>query len=200
MSAISEHNWSLVLVDLLKSDRRTGVAMYQALKSAEAKRAALSAAARVQLSSDDYLIFKAAISATGPVRKVRNQFAHQILGYSVDIEDSLLLIDQEELLRVDVNAAEAYLETNKTSKIVIPDGIDVSKIQVWKRRDLEEAERNATDALGIVFEVLNGLHNFGPGLGVKTRELLLNRSAITQAVQANRRRSVPVIQAKKSRS
>ncbi|MGP0058862.1 MAG: hypothetical protein ACLPID_06220 [Beijerinckiaceae bacterium] len=178
-----EHTWSLILVDLLKSDPRVGVSMYQALTSSDARRAALMAAAKVKLSSQDFLLFQACFEAVAPVRRLRNSFAHHLWGSSSDVPNALLLADPEDFLRQDVNAAEAKIEMEATGRVAYLEKIDTSEIQVWKKASFERALKEAQTAHFTLRELGTGLHVFGPGINVKTRELLLNRPLVSQALQ-----------------
>ena len=124
LGALIDHTWSLVLIGLLKADRRTGVAMYQALTSAEAKRAALGAAATSRLQADDVTLFKACLRAGEGVRRVRNNFAHRIWAYTQDVPDALLLCDPEDLTRVSASAADVSDLLQATM-----DRVDFAKVQ-----------------------------------------------------------------------
>ena len=176
LGALIDYTWSLVLIGLLKADRRTGVAMYQALTSAEAKRAALVAAATSRLQADDVMLFKACLRAGEAVRRVRNNFAHRIWAYSQDVPDALLLCDPEDLTKVTASAADTsdLLQANI-------DKVDFSKVQVWKERAFKEAVQGAVEYLGAVRELETGLQFFGPGINLQTRALLLKRPPIAQA-------------------
>jgi len=89
IGSIIERRWSAILVQLLQADPLTGMAMYQALTSTVAQRAALGAAAKVRLSPEDFKLFQAVATAITPARKIRNDFAHHIWGESALVPGGL---------------------------------------------------------------------------------------------------------------
>lgn len=188
-----EHYLSLILVDLLKADPAPGMAMYQALSGAEARRAALLGAASVALSVDDALLFQAIMTAIAPARRVRNAFAHHLWGDAPDIQNALLLCDPDEFLRVDVGGAAANAQMAKTGQVAVPPEMDRSKIMVWRQTALKEADRAADDALDTVRELMIGLHWFGPGIDGATRRHLLLRLPVAQALQRLKKQNAPEV-------
>jgi hypothetical protein len=155
MAAIAR--WSIVdqllaemLMSMLKStDLSVGMAMFQALTGGESKRAALLAGADEAFGSrsEENCLFKAVLKAINPSRNRRNDFAHHMWGTSKELPDALLLVDPKIWVRhntaVEVHAkalkradAEAFFlsmfkpEPNKE--------LDRRKIQVFRKRDLEE--------------------------------------------------------------
>jgi hypothetical protein len=107
IASLIDLKWSEILVDILHADPKTGMAMYQALISADAKRAALLAAASARMSEQDSLLFRACVASTYTVREVRNKFAHHIWAVCDDIPDALLLASPDALTVARISAAEA---------------------------------------------------------------------------------------------
>src|ERR1700722_8180215 len=74
LAIINQHShtdyfWSMILIELLHADPVTGSAMYQSLVSADARRAALLAAAKARLTrKDDYMLFEAVMNAVASQR------------------------------------------------------------------------------------------------------------------------------------
>jgi hypothetical protein len=69
-----------LLGSLLGSSYEIAVAMYLALTSATAQRAALDAAARVALSDPEYELFRQMAALAKPAEAERNHFAHGLWG------------------------------------------------------------------------------------------------------------------------
>jgi hypothetical protein len=188
MEAISfgaqvEFNWSAIIVDLLRAEAKTGMAMYQALSGAEARRTALSAAAKIALSPDDFILFQSVEKALRSARRARNNFVHHIWGTSDQVPDALLLIDPACLLD---------FEVRKSS-----DGeareIDNSLIAVWKQRDLESAREAIRDGLSVVGGLARGLLENKPAIAIGdlARQHLLSWPAIAQAVEHHNQKKHP---------
>lgn len=171
-----EFNWSAILVDLLKSDPKTGMAMYEALAGGESRRAALGGAAKSALSEDDFLLFKAIEKVLSPARRVRNDFVHHIWGTSTALPDALLLINPKCLRQ---------FEVEKSVGPGYPPNVDRSLIDVWKERDLDKTKediRNGLVTLGILSEGLAERPFSKPQIGASARQRLLSDPTIEQAV------------------
>jgi hypothetical protein len=182
--SIIEARWSVILVNLVKADPRTGVAMYQALSSSEARRAALSAAARIRLSKADFLLFQAVLKATTPQRNVRNQFAHHIWGMSAQLEDALLLADPEFFTQIVVDATSKADKAAHTKLLTTLPKIDYSKVNVWTRKSLETANKSVDEAQQIILDLTYGIaRNEGGEIDEQWRKKLLARPLISQAVE-----------------
>ena len=172
-----EFNWSAILVDLLKSDTRTGMAMYEALSGGESRRAALEGAAKSALSEADFLLFKAVEKVLAPARRIRNDFAHHIWGASKAVPKALLLIDPK------------CLRQHEVENVVgpgWPPQVDRSQVMVWREPDLNEARETIRDGLvilGILSEGLAEKPLARPAIGASARQQLLSRQTIAQALR-----------------
>ena len=95
---------------MLKSpDLTVGMAMFQALVSGEAKRAALMAAAAEALrgNADDHNLFLAVLRTIKGSRDRRNEFAHHLWGVARELPDALLLVDPKDWVKHST-ALQAY--------------------------------------------------------------------------------------------
>lgn len=183
IGSLTDAHWSSILVSLLKADPKPGMAMYEALTSNEAKRAALLAAARARMNEDDYALFGAVLDSTAPTRRIRNRFAHYLWGYSPQISNALLLADPANFTRFETELAEVNREMNRTRSLLPPPKFDTSQIEVWRKRSLEEAARDASACLDAVKELWTGVKVFELPLNGQTRELLLKRPPVSQALR-----------------
>ncbi|MBA3527122.1 MAG: hypothetical protein H0T82_09415 [Sphingomonas sp.] len=150
-------NFALILTNCLRTDIATGSAMYQSLTGGDAKRAALAAAANQALSPDDFSLFQAVQKAVKASRDRRNDFAHNIWAFSSDIGNALLLMEAAVVIDHNVTWRQ-YIEdhkkpievTNGTVRHVLPIppifDLDFSKIQVFKKPDLERDLKAAEEA------------------------------------------------------
>jgi hypothetical protein len=146
-----ETRWSVILVNLAKADPRTGAATYQALTSSEARRAALSAAAKTRLSDSDFLLFQSVVRVTTPQRNLRNQFAHHIWGMASELKDCLLLADPEFFTEIVVDAhTQTKVILGGIKLIPAFRKLDLSKIDVWSKKALEQANADADEAQKII--------------------------------------------------
>ena len=99
----------LLLLMLKSPNLSVGMAMFQALNSGEAKRAALLAAAAEALEQnvDDHNLFRAVLNAISASRNRRNHFAHHLWGVARELPDALLLADPKDWVKQST-AVEAY--------------------------------------------------------------------------------------------
>lgn len=185
LGAQAEFNWSAILVDFLKADFTTGMAMYEALSGGEARRSALLGAAQSALDADDFLVLKAIDKALAPARRVRNDFVHHIWGRSKEVPDALLLIDPRCLRSYEVGIAVTNAEMNATRRVKLPPDIDRSLIAVWREKDLKQARDAMIEALDVLARLSIALSVARPAIQIagRERQQLLNRPAIAQALQ-----------------
>jgi len=140
----SETVYASILTNLMQADFRIVHEMFYALKSADARRQVLQAAAEETLKDQDLIIFNAVRKCTNASRSRRNDFAHWLWGTSDALPDALLLVSPKYLTKFDVHMA-AILAGQKQSKdhdwndwVNERQGIYVYK-EVDLKRDLEEA-------------------------------------------------------------
>lgn len=152
-----------MLTLLLHAEPRVGTAMYMALSGAEARRSALSAAAKEALSPENFDGFQDVLAKTKAARERRNDFAHHLWGFSKQIPDGLLLISPHAFAARDVAVAEVNREIAATRTIKTPAPLNPKDIQVYRQTDFEESTRlleaavNSLDILRIEIALSIGL-------------------------------------------
>lgn len=158
--SVIDNQMSRLLSELLRSDFRIVSQMYQTLASAEARRAALLAAASSALggrTDERYAIVQAILEASRPSRDKRNEFAHYIWLDCPDLPDSLILLNPGEYMFAGVVASREYSEqlesvirdsalvgeiTQPTDLPPVP-APDYSKYLVYSKQELDVEYRNA---------------------------------------------------------
>lgn len=130
--------YTSMLTNFLQADFRVAHAMLHALKSADAKRQVIQAAADETLNDDDLIIFNAVKACTTASRNKRNEFAHCLWGISDDLPDAILLADPKHLTTFMVNLAahSAGLEKDEQQKTQQMMTDERSKIYVYRENDL----------------------------------------------------------------
>lgn len=153
-----------LLVRILGGSSKPSYAMFSAIHQT-AQQAALDAAARAALSSDDYDRFRAVLKVYQRNSKTRNQFAHWIWGHCDSIPDALLLLDPSRMFWHEVDIARfqedpagtlAHLPTDASieqknaalQKIFGPDG---NRIWVYRKSDLDEALERFKEVAATIF-------------------------------------------------
>jgi hypothetical protein len=178
-----------ILSRMLKAEIEAGTAMYQALVSADAKRAALSAAASATCPEWQQLLLQAVQKATRPSREQRNEFAHGAWGLTKEVPDSVLLMPVSIVVSRDVSMRKAKLGGGNDA--VASNDLDHSKIMVYRKRDFTEASDRALKA-----QMLFGLLYMVIGETIEqARRQLLNEPLIQQALLPLTRESSPEVQA-----
>jgi hypothetical protein len=180
-----ETRWSVILVNLVKADPRTGAAMYQALASSEARRAALSAAAKVRLSDSDFLLFQAIVRVTTPQRNLRNQFAHHLWGMATQLPNCLLLADPEFFTEIVIDA-HARTETVVGQIKLLPafPKLDLSKIDVWSQKALEDTNKQADEAQTLIVDLTHAINRMEHAkISEEWRQKLIDRPKVAQALK-----------------
>lgn len=79
-----------LLARLIGANTETAVAVYLSFKNTVTKNEAMQAAAELQLSTDDMLLFRALMAYKNSVEKERNALAHGIFGVSNSIKDGVI--------------------------------------------------------------------------------------------------------------
>jgi hypothetical protein len=177
-----EFNWSAILVDILRSDPKTGIAMYEALSGGESRRAALLGAAKSAMSDADFMLLQSIDIVLAPARRVRNDFVHHIWGISAKVPNALLLIDPKSLRQFEV------------SQVAGGPGFDDALVNVWKEHDLIEARetmRHGVLTLGVLSEGLAEKTLERPQIGASARQRLLSQHPIAQALHKMSQKSTP---------
>ena len=201
LGAQADFNWSAILVDMLRADFKTGMAMYEALAGGEARRAALMGAAQSAFSPEDFLLLQAMEKAFAPTRRVRNDFAHHIWGRSIHVPNALLLIDPRCLRTFEVGVAMTNAEMARTRMAKVPPDFDRSLIAVWREPDLAQAREAMIEALKCLGLLAGGLSFARPRIRIPEleRKKLLSYPAIARALQRLSPKRTPQV-LKKSRA
>lgn len=163
--------------------------MYQALAGAEAKRAALGAAATVRLSKDDQLLFTAVSQAVAHPRRLRNSFAHDIWGVSPDIPDALLQIEPAALTDANVRA----IVNNRSGTAHTDDIFDKSRAFVWREKDFEDANEAMLEGL-VIMAFFTEFLRAHPSEVSRARKKLLHLSSVSRVVQTLTQKRRPPVQ------
>lgn len=79
-----------LLARLIGANTETTVAVYLSFKNTVTKNEAMQAAAELQLSADDMLLFRALMAYKNSVEKERNALAHGIFGVSNSVKDGVI--------------------------------------------------------------------------------------------------------------
>ncbi len=135
-----EANLGVCLSRMLKTNARTGIAMYMALNSANARNSVLRAAAKSSLPQDKLIIFEAILRVISKSGAQRHKLAHWLWAFSPEIKDAVLLIDPEAMLNHSVNLIEYVSSLPKDQPMNLeemPD-LDLDKVLVYKERDFHE--------------------------------------------------------------
>lgn len=191
IGSLIELDWAIILSELLRSDPAVGVAMYQAISSAEARRAALLAAAKSRLTDQgDFGLFQAVVSTARHAARLRNSFAHHIWGDSDDIPDALLLAPPEEFVRLSVDAGARPRLHPGFRRSLDTKHIDRSNVYVYRRADLDEALEVAGGAITRVRALDVWLQSIDtPAPNLRVRAQLSQSPPVEQALQRLSRRS-----------
>lgn len=153
IGSIIERRWSAILVQLLQADPLTGMAMYQALTSTVAQRAALGAAAKVRLIPQDFELFQAVQTAITPARKLRNDFAHHLWGESALVPGGLVLIDPATIVDDEVSESAVHQILALKQQGPIVEGADRKRMKIYRKEDLLEAKGLVREAQVIVSDL-----------------------------------------------
>jgi hypothetical protein len=105
--------WSLVeatlgyiLIEMLGAKASPAFAMYDSLSAANAKIAALTAAAKISLNDRDLGLFTAMMRIHSSRGKQRHKFAHWIRGYCPEAPDYLVLVDPAKTIKQHAGSAD----------------------------------------------------------------------------------------------
>ncbi len=175
-----------LLAQMLQADIATGVAMYQALISSDAKRSALAAAASQALPDWQCLLLRAVQKATKSSREQRNDFAHRVWGVAKEVPDAVLLMPTK--IVVDRNVTLRQRHSVDGANVIRPAQLDHSQVMVYKKPDFDEASDRALHA-----QLLHELLYMVIGRTVEqARRQLLNDPQIQRVLQPLIRESSPL--------
>lgn len=172
-----EGNIATILSRMLRADIAVGTAMYLALTGSEGKRAALRAAAREALPEWQAILLEAIFKATKAARDQRNRFSHHVWGRCEGV-NAILLTHPKTIVNVNISHRQAEENVTGSGRILRPKSIDRSQIDVYRKKDFEEAVGRSTMANHMVslFYATFGVAPAGP------REQLLGYEDIQRAL------------------
>lgn len=181
VSSFIGYQESFILTHLLKADPIPGMAMYEALSGAEARRSALDAAAKSVLRKDDYAVFRAAMNAISPSRSIRNRHAHHLWGHTPALQDALLLIDPQCMSKFTLDVWKVNQQMAKERRILMPPEKDRSLIAVYRRNDFIAELKTLSKAVEILeflgSELEMGFNKISPG----AKASLLSKTGVRSA-------------------
>ena len=158
--------WSIVEVHLgntfaalIGAKQPAVVSMYAALRSFEAQRDMLNAAARDLLPKRYALLIEATVRVVSTQAKERHRFAHWVWGKPMgELADCLILAEPGDLWRYRT-ATIRHRRKNKVidhNYIINSPKIDLSKVMIYTRKDLEKINENMEEAYnrtGYLYEI-----------------------------------------------
>ena len=183
-------NLATILTRMLKADIEVGAAMYTALSSAEARKSALLAAAKIALSEIQFLMLRAVLKTTAHSRSRRNEFAHHVWGVCEQIPDSLLLLHPNIVLAMNVSYRQRVQELPEGRGVIAPKNIDFSKIFVFTATDFQKSVEDAS----LSEELFKGLYRVIYLESEEALNWLLNAPQVRQALQPMILESSPATQ------
>lgn len=132
----------------LRSDFEVVAAMFQALSSAEARRAAMIAAAQEVLDEEDFWLVCAVLAEIRSSREERNRFAHHIWAACEELPENLLLVDPKATggILMSINTALASLSSGAPQSSPELRSFDHKRVQVYSKQDFEQASESAANA------------------------------------------------------
>lgn len=178
-----DHLYAIMITNFLGSDFETVMEMLKALSSSDGRRAAIKAAARNVLPPKDFTLYEVIEKAIKPSRDRRNEYAHHLWGFADQFPDALLLIDPRHLAEHHAKTETISLMVRYQVEIDPADHpqLDLSKVFVYREKDIKEDLALAKQAYGFVFELRFALSNH-PG-SAEARSRLLSQPQVQQALQ-----------------
>jgi len=172
-------NLASTLSLMMKADVATGAAMYTALNGADARKAALLAAAKEALPEHLYVVLRAVLKATAFSRSQRNEFVHHVWGVADQLPDALLLLHPNVVLAVNVSHRQRIEILPDGRGVIAPKDYDYSKIAVYRANDFQKAVEDASESE----ELFKGLYRLVKTQGEEELRWLLRVPRIQQALQ-----------------
>ncbi len=150
-----EQRLAALMVRVLGAESAPALAMYSTLTAQHLQLGALDAAAKAKLPTDDYQIFKAALSVSDSAQVPRNHLAHWSWGGCKQLPDVLALADPKMISNRDYRLAKRAhtIETPESlDTMEIPNLIQFEKSQILAYRigDLERAARDLEEAEEVI--------------------------------------------------
>jgi hypothetical protein len=136
-----ESQLGTILALMLKGGVRASVAMYGAIRNAQAQLDALEAAAKVTLLPDDLRLFSAVMILVKRAGAKRHKMAHWLWGHSLQIDNALVLIDPDAELEFSTQSAELYTRIKEGDIHPPYPEFDFTNAYVYRKKDFSEIIR-----------------------------------------------------------
>ncbi len=171
--AVVEQEFQTLFSRIVGPDEIVADAIYTILISESLQRTALNAAAKARFGTDseEFEVFSAVLAVCNRAGKIRHKLAHWRWGESPDLPDVLLLADPADVRLVSL--AGSYMRTiepldgekrpERTARILKHITFDISKILVYRAKDLE-------DGLAEIGQAVQALTNFDLFINPSTTE------------------------------
>lgn len=176
---------SRLMTKFLKADFEVVSEMLLALTSAEARKAAVRAAAKASLNNDDLSLFDAVHKVIRPSRDRRNHFVHHIWGTTDALPRDLLLIDPRYLARQHANIEGRYRDLLASMQVTQESDVSFylipQKIMVYSPEDINRDLREAMMAMVNMLHLRVTLEG-GPN-AVDSRRQLVEQSDIASCLK-----------------
>lgn len=186
-----------MLSGFLRADFASVAAMYSAIVSVEARRAALLAAAKIANPQALDLI-SATLNSIKSSYKRRNEFSHHIWGYSPDLPDSILLIDPAVLIEqsaavhqfvADGKFVPTFVKVGKATKMEPPPlpPYDLSRVFVYREAELKHQAKFAAQCVFMVNSLMMATNVKNPD--VKELDKLLREPLVQRELERLNRKN-----------
>lgn len=177
---------------LIRTDIETATTLFDQLHAARSRELAFVAAAKTALPEWQSAAIQVVYKATSRSRRMRNDFAHHILGCSKDIPDALLMIHPKEINAVNVAQRQPTQHFPDGGRVITPREIDRSRIFVWRETDLKLAVELAQEANALFARLSMSI---GFSRNEVARRELLNMDSFQKAAQSVLRNSCAELRA-----
>jgi hypothetical protein len=131
-SALLDVQLGWALAKLLGAGAEAGSAMYLALTSTSAQKAALLAAAKAVLDSEDLALFNALMELVKRVKDRRNTIVHGTWGWSAQVPDALILIPGREAIKEAIVFAQAHSAPEWPTTV---GGVTLDQVIIYSKKD-----------------------------------------------------------------
>lgn len=185
-----------IFCKLMGDESEKGAAIYNALIGINAQDAALDAAANQVLSRDDMDLLMAVKGLTKRPRDQRNQMAHGLWGWSVDMPEAILLMSPRHLTSF-VERIDRYIASHKPpgAMPLPPPEIDRTQIFVYTQADFDALHKQISAAHDAWNNFMWAVFGVWPGLNRTAaearRQLFANPEILGRVNKARENRQEP---------
>jgi hypothetical protein len=149
-----------ILGRLLGRQKSVGIALYLAVRSPTAQRAILDDAVAECMQPVDRPLYAAVMKAVAASQRRRNEFAHHLWGYSDDLPNALLLVDNKTSLSFERSLLEHNAGRLHEPAWTAYPAYDLSQVIVFTEDDLEQSAMEAGQAAEWVYLLLTVASRF----------------------------------------